>query len=64
MYPDDVLWDDNGSRLVDTTTGPPAVGVDPIVRPMSVTLTFFKLGHDPDFNVSTMLEARLVFDSA
>ncbi len=39
MYPDDVLWDDNGSRLVVTMTGPPAVGVDPMDRPMSVTLT-------------------------
>ena len=64
MYPDAVLVDTNRSRLVDTVTVPPEVGVAPIVMPPNVTVTAVLAAALPVCNVSTMLEVLLAAEFA
>jgi hypothetical protein len=64
IQPEAVLSEETSSWLVVTLTGPPAVGVSPIVSPLSVTNTATFGPIVPDCNVITMLESLLAAATA
>jgi hypothetical protein len=58
-YPEEQLAETKTSELVDIVTDPPNVAMDPIVKPIIVTLMYTPATISPDFTSTTMRESVL-----